>query len=88
MKMKASNRIKGIYLLWVSIHITLWLVSGNFFSKTTYEAKSFFPFHTNWSDLGFDNWKVYDISELLVYTLVPLVLYYSFRLIFGKEKNK
>jgi len=64
---------KGIYLIWFTIHFILLLYSGNIFKHFN---KRFFPFNGfwYWGDL------VYDYSEFLVYTIVPiliaLIIYY------------
>ncbi len=70
-------KLKAVYLLWATFHIILFVISGNFISKYKgvflYE-KDFYPF-SSYSKL-----KDYDASELIVYLIIPLSLYYFIQL--------
>lgn len=70
------NKVKALYLLWFTIHFTLYLLSGNIF-RIEYD---FFPFvKYNWDDISatyllFDI-EVYDYSEFFIYILAPIFIY-------------
>ena len=69
-----SNKFKSIYLIWIIFNFLL-LMLGSGISR---HIDDFYPFD------GFHVW-FYDYSEFLVYTITPILLYYSFWL-WGKEK--
>ncbi len=76
---------KGYYLIWFSLHFILFMVGGAEFVF----GKFFYPFYTKeylyfsptfrkeWQNVrGFDltNIGSYDLSELFVYTLTPVLI--------------
>jgi hypothetical protein len=78
------NKTRSIYLLWVTFHFCLLLLSGNVFRY----HYLFWPYAFNNS-----GWKLfelglsYDYSEFFIYTFVPIVLYYAYYL-YKKDENK
>ena len=82
------NRLKAVYLVWVFVHFVLLLIG----SLLTY-SKYFYPFSSNYKGYVKDpfyrtiykteitfNYKVYDYSEFLIYTLTPIVVYFVIKL--------
>ena len=78
------NRIKAIYLTWVGIHLTLFLLSGNFLLK---QRSAFFPFRAHWSHNFFDI-DVYDIKEFIFYLIIPIIIYTIIKLWNQNDKNE
>ena len=87
------NRFKAIYLLWAFIHFVLLLI-GRLFDYNPY----FYPFDKVYKGYtqGFGggpiynleitfNYKVYDYSEFLIYTLTPIVVYLVLKLWHKKD---
>jgi len=79
------NKVKALYLLWFTIHFTLYLLSGNIF-RIEYD---FFPFvKYNWDNISATyllfNIGVYDYSEFFIYMLTPILIY---RIIFLWRKK-
>ena len=72
-----SNRLKAIYLLWATLNLIIFVTSGNFLSYSgkflIFEYK-FYPF-SQYSELG-----DYDLSELIVYLIVPISIYLFIKL--------
>ncbi|MFC1784849.1 hypothetical protein ACFL0J_04385 [Candidatus Neomarinimicrobiota bacterium] len=82
--MKFSNRAKGIYLLWITINFFLLIISGNitdlFIFGRGYSAdKYFFPFDS------IDIENSYDLTEFLLYTALPILVFVSYKLITTKK---
>lgn len=69
------NKIKALYLLWSLIHSVFFLIGGIFFEYN----REFWPFEYNWIEkvntITFNPYHIYDFSELLIYVLVPIVIY-------------
>lgn len=95
--MKRSDRIFwGIYILWVFTNLTICLfwgnISGHLFLGYGYShintIKYFFPFkeYYEWNyriiHLGV---QVYDYTELIFYCLLPIVIFFSIRLLFPQK---
>ena len=71
--MKDKDRfVKGGYLLWVVIHMTLAMVNSENFWY--WEEDDFYPFLWGFPDSFGDVWA-YNISEFLFYTIVPVLVY-------------
>ena len=82
------NKAKAIYVLWFFLNLILFIIG----SKKEYwhlfrnGKDSFFPFDKVYNDeyswvwvLNF-NISVYDLTELIIYTLAPISLYLIFYL--------
>lgn len=68
--MKMTNREIGNYLIWVAVNIIVLLILG----RLKFGSRDFYPFG------GFDNIDDYDLSEFLVYTIVPLLFILAIKL--------
>ena len=90
------NRMKGFYLLWLGLHLLLLLFvdnsiilpDGSSHWSDGPKKKLFFPFPGKyWRSLRVDAFSlsVYDYTEFLVYTIVPIILYFAYKLIFISE---
>jgi len=74
---KNPNKLIAIYILWVSLHLILFVTSGNFISydgEFLLFRERFYPF-SEYSDL-----KDYDLTELIVYLIIPFTIYLFIRL--------
>lgn len=75
------NRIKAVYVLWFGLHFSLYVLSGNFFKfydfPQLYFDDDFYPFFDVW---GIFDLNTYDHTEFLIYTTVPLFLYFAIML--------
>jgi len=63
---KENKRIVGFYLIWLLFHFIFLLASWNSQNNT----EQFWPFYEWDRDHG-----VYDLSEFLVYSLLPVFIY-------------
>lgn len=77
-----SNKVKAIYLTWVLIHATLWVIALPSLGQTG----RFYPFaHDEFYIHGeafvatpsFQIDRVYDITEFLFYSIAPIFIYYA-----------
>ncbi|MFC1527541.1 hypothetical protein ACFL5D_02195 [Candidatus Neomarinimicrobiota bacterium] len=75
--MKFSNRTKGVYLIWFSVIFILYLVAGNYGLEYTEEL---YPF--SFGPFVLDG---YDLSEFLIYSIVPPLLIVAYELITAKK---
>jgi len=75
--MKLSKRTWGLYIIWVFFHFILLILpkGGSYYSKD-----QFWPF----CDGSYS--EAYDISEFLIYSLLPVVIIYAIKLI-NHDKN-
>jgi hypothetical protein len=71
------NKLKAGYLVWVTIHFVLYVISGNFLTfdirfMVRYEdtLKEIYPIE---GELG-----SYDYSEFLLYLLLPVLIYFVY----------
>lgn len=82
--MKITNKQKGIYLIWVTINFTLLMLSGNIYFGS---SDGWYPYYYTYGEAVFSIYlqDTYDLSEFLLYNLVPLLLFVSYKLI--KEKK-
>lgn len=77
------NKIKAVYVLWSYIHFMLWVFAGLTFRKDIHKFFLIKSYH------GLINPKeCYDLSELLFFTLTPVVIYYIIHLFRDKTKNE
>lgn len=63
------DKIKSIYILWISINFVLLMLEGGVLN---YDS-TFFPFGFHFFDFDY-----YDYTEFIVYTVVPILLHYSY----------
>lgn len=76
--MKLSKKTWDLYLIWVFIHFIL-LILPKDEAAFYYQHRQFWPFgEGSYSE-------TYDISEFLIYSSVPLVIFYAQKLI--KDEN-
>ena len=86
-----SNPIKGLYLIWVTMHLCIYFLSGNVLFKFN---KYFYPFTSDstypfaQSKLNFLEFTSYDISETFIYTILPILIYFSYKLLFPELSEK
>jgi len=81
---KSPSRYKAIYLLWATFHLILFVTSGNFitYHRSFFDFRmEFFPFEGGFS------FEHYDLSEFIVYLVLPISLYYFIILWRKKEKT-
>jgi hypothetical protein len=77
---KPSNKAIAIYLVWVLVHLTLWVIA----KQHEYNTRFFYPFGMKdpygngleYVRKPFTIDYVYDSSELLFYTIAPILIYY------------
>jgi len=85
------NRIKAIYLIWVGIHLSLLIFSGNFLLKQSRNTEKFFPsfpWRPRWQDTLWDiRIRVYDITEFIFYLIIPIIIY-AFIKLWNKKDAK
>ncbi len=72
---KISNRLVGIFLIWFLVQVIIYLVNGDLKFD-----KDFWPF----SDLSI---SCYDLSELFVFTIAPLILLIAFNLLISNNSK-
>jgi hypothetical protein len=77
-------KIKAIYLLWSFIHFFIFLTSGNFISE--YYNKAFTYNEYFYPIDGFHK-SYYDLTELLIYLALPIVLWFVIKL-WKKQEEK
>jgi uncharacterized membrane protein YoaT (DUF817 family) len=75
--MKLKNKEICNYLLWVAFKLAVLLIFG----ELQFGSLTFYPM------AGFDKIRDYDISEFLVYTIVPLLVILALKLK-KADKNK
>lgn len=93
--MKFSNKEKGVYLLWVTINLILYISSGNFgFGGTNHNtAGSWYPIYTGFflepfrtfTKIEFNPSYAYDLSEFILYSTVPILLFAAYKLLTTKK---
>lgn len=79
-----NKQLIGVYLLWIALHFTLWMI-GFSQDKTTNRyshVKEFWPFGNS----GISN--TYDITEFLIYIIVPAILVVAINFIFPQDHDK
>ena len=88
---KPNNKTIAIYLMWVLLHLTLWLMAAPGVKTTEwYESRyKFFPFAKEFSQIeysstAFEIDRVYDISEFTFYSIAPIFIYYIITLLKSK----
>lgn len=87
------NKLKAVYILWVFIHSLFWLFGGFHFltsEEKVYRGFQFFRTYTNRLYKYFFPFQTidteyYDVTELLVYCISPVILYLFFWLWKKKE---
>ena len=70
--------ITGVYFMWGLIHLFWWLALSNGGYKGN--GAKFFPLTGDILD--------YDISELLFYTIVPVLIYFAIKLLRSKSTKE
>lgn len=68
--MKITSKEISSYLIWIAVNLLLLLSLGTI----KFSNGEFYPFE------GFDEIKDYDISEFLVYTIIPLLIIIAIKL--------
>ena len=80
------KKFLSIYLVWVSIQLYVWVYSKHNYNWLDIEEKTekFYPLKklTN----GYVSIGYYDITELMVYALAPVLIYFIY-LAFKKPKK-
>lgn len=66
---EVSNKLVAIYLIWFFINLMFLLLGSKHSSGTRY----FFPFR--------GDFRNYDISEFIIYILLPVFIYVIFKLL-------
>lgn len=74
---KGNKILVSSYIFWTFMQITFFIIS----KKSSYKSQIFWPFpNNNISDSYNTVYEAYDISELFVYTVFPLVISFIFRI--------
>lgn len=80
MTTKTKKRFLALYLVWVMLHLILFLTQGNMFECSSETLRCIWPFHAEYT--YFDVWEEeyiycssYDFSEFLLYTICPIFIY-------------
>jgi len=76
--MKLTNKEISSYLIWVAVNLFVLLVLGSL----EFGYGDFYPFGNN----GFADFKDYDITEFLTYTIIPLLIILAIK--FGKDEKE
>ena len=82
--LKDSNKLNALYILWATVHLIFFVTSGNFISyygKFLVFKKPFYPFSQ------YSNFEDYDISEFIVYLIIPVAIYFFIKLWKNKTKE-
>jgi len=71
-----SNKFKSAYLIWIIFNFTLLMLGGGIFS--TYNGGGIFRYYNDFFPFG-SRFRLYnyDYTEFLVYTIVPIFIYYT-----------
>jgi len=77
------GKLKSVYLIWLSINFIFFLTSGNFMNMNLSRYlflynEDFYPFD------GFYH-KTYDITEFIIYSILPISIYFIVKLWRKKE---
>jgi hypothetical protein len=83
MELFKNKILIALYSIWFSFHFFTFLVGGDgeTIASRHYEAKDYF-FNFGLSDNGY---VFYDVSELFVYTVLPILLVLLFIAIFKRK---
>jgi hypothetical protein len=83
---KPSNKVIAVYLTWVLMHATLWVIAlpsekqtSRFFPFREGKKLIEYPLHTYTTHYDiklFQIDRVYDITEFMFYTIAPILIYY------------
>lgn len=65
-----NNKLKGTYLLWFAIHLTILLISWD--NEYYYPNDKFWPINNG------NLTETYDLTEFLFYAIIPILLIVSF----------
>jgi hypothetical protein len=88
---KPSNKVIAVYLTWVLVHATLWVIA----LPSQAQMGRFYPFAHDRLYMNGDSFqatpsfqidRVYDITEFLFYTIAPILIYYIITL-FNSPKD-
>lgn len=86
---RATDRAKSVYLFWIAINLSIFLIQDEFYIKGDYV---YFKYESEWfpfeSDSYYKKDDVYDLTELLFYCLVPPLIYFSIKLWPKKKENE
>ena len=86
-KGKSSTRLIGVYIIWVVIHILLYVSAITSLMGRPSHYLSLYPiFNTPYGIwINFNPRVSYYFTDLLFYTLAPIVFYYAYKLITAKN---
>lgn len=81
---KPSNKAIAIYLIWILLHLTLLSAA----TPGIHNRRFFFPFSykNTYVRKPFTIDCVYDFSELIFYTIAPILIYYIITLFKTKDE--
>ena len=80
--MKLTSKEIGSYLIWVAVNLVILLVFGSIEIGDGY-FDGLYPFSN-----GFECIWEYDISEFLVYTIIPLLIILAIKNLKGNNSTK
>jgi hypothetical protein len=85
-KLVKHKKLIGIYIIWLTVHLIFLITSKSWrlegYTEYSYQyAEQFWPLGTNKLS------ATYDISEFIIYSIVPVALIIAINFIFPKNKE-
>ncbi len=79
-----TKQLLAAYICWVMLHLIFLVAGDNFWGDIDTNhylgvvENEFFPFeHPNWESYM----KAYDVTEFIIYSILPVALYWAIRLV-------
>lgn len=84
------SKLKATYIVWLSVHLILYIASGNFLILSRPVGRDLNPMvyiypRNHWSVFAFDI-SYYDLSDFSLYIVLPLLVYFIYY--YWKMPNK
>jgi len=70
-----KNKLKAVYILWISINLVFLLTSSNFLDEGKLFTYNDYIYITD----GLKHYY-YDLSEFVIFTVLPLSIFFSIKL--------
>lgn len=81
-----SGKLVGVFIIWASINLLLFIYSyilSYGYGREEYMSAQWYPF--SWIGINFWPDESYDITELIIYTILPFALLHAYKLIRGNK---
>lgn len=78
-----TKQLLAAYICWVMLHLIFLVAGHNFFDEVDinqylgHVENEFFPFEDEYGDYM----RVYDITEFIIYSILPVAVYWAIRLV-------